>query len=161
MTGRLFTVLITVLAAALTGCAVMRSHPDSAADLAAIATFNQRYLQAINDGDIAALSALTTEDHIMLAPNRLPLIGKEANDNANRRAFEQFDIDETWTPKETVVAGDWAWQRGTYKVIATPKSGGESHTSTGNFLRIYRRQQEGSWRMIRDMFNSDQPPAAN
>jgi ketosteroid isomerase-like protein len=161
MTGRWFTVHITVLAAALTGCAVTRSHPDSIADLAAIATFNQRYLQAINDGDIAALSALTTEDHIMLAPNRPPLIGKDANDNANRRAFEQFDIDETWTPEETVVAGDWAWQRGTYQVVATPKSDGASHTSTGNFLRIYRRQPDGSWRMIRDMFNSDQPPASN
>lgn len=151
----------TVLAASLTGCAVMQSDPDTAADLAAIASFNQRYLQAINDGDLAALSALTTEEHIMLAPNRPPLIGKQANDDANRRAFEQFDIDETWTPRETEVAGDWAWQRGTYKVIATPKSGGASRTVTGNFLRIYRRQPDGSWRMIRDMFNSDQPPAAN
>lgn len=161
MTGRLFTVFITILAAGLTGCVAIRYEPDNAADLAAIATFNQRYLQAINDGDIAALSELTTNEHIMLAPNRPPLIGKQANDNANRRAFEQFDIDETWTPEETVVAGDWAWQRGIYKVVATPKSDGASHTSTGNFLRIYQRQPDGSWRMIRDMFNSDQPPAAN
>ena len=157
----LFTFFVTVLAAGLTGCVAMRSDPDTSADLAAIAAFNERYLQAINDGDIDALSDLTTDDHVMLAPNRSPLIGKQANDNANRRAFEQFDIDETWTPEETVVAGDWAWQRGAYTVVATPKSGGASRTSTGNFLRIYQRQRDGSWRMIRDMFNSDQPPAVN
>ena len=158
--SRLLAVVLAAgaIAAGLTGCTAMQSGPGTtAADLAAIAAFNQRYLQAINDGDIDTLSRLTAEDHIMLAPNRPPLAGKQANDAANRRAFEQFNIDETWTPQETVVAGDWAYQRGTYTVVAAPKSGGPSRTSTGNFLRIYRRQPDGSWRMIRDMFNSDQP----
>ena len=150
------------LGACLTGCAATQTGLDSTAvDLVAIAKFNQRYLQAINDGDIAALSGLTTEEHIMLMPNRPPLIGKEANDTANGRAFELFDFDETWTPVETEVSGSWAWQRGTYKVIAAPKAGGVSRTSTGNFLRIYWRQPDGSWRMIRDMFNSDQPLTSN
>ena len=43
-------------------------------------------------------------------------------------------------------------------VESTPKAGGEKRRSTGNFLRIYRRQPDGSWRMTRDMFNSDRPP---
>ena len=153
-------VTTTALLACLSGCAATRPAPDlRAADLAAIADFNQQYLRAINDGNIEALSALTTEGHMMLAPNRPPLQGKEGNIAAMRRAFEQFKIDETWTPVEIEVSGDWAWQRGTYKVIATPKSGGAGRTSTGNFLRIYRRQADGAWRMIRDMFNSDQPAA--
>jgi ketosteroid isomerase-like protein len=131
------------------------TSPSVDEDIAAIADFNRRYLQSINDGDIETLSSLTTDDHIMLLPNRPPLVGKEANDDANRRVFEQFDIDETWTPAETVVAGPWAYQRGTYSVAATPKAGGQTRTTTGNFLRIYRRQPDGQWRMIRDMFNSD------
>jgi ketosteroid isomerase-like protein len=151
----------SILTALLGGCAATHSSPDTAADLAAIADFNRRYLQAINDDDIEALSALTTEEHMMLMPNRPPLIGKAANVDAMRRAFAQFDFDESWTPEETEVGGDWAWQRGTFRVTATPKSGGDGSTITGKFLRIYRRQPDGSWRMIRDMFNSDQPPAAD
>jgi len=133
----------------------------SASDLAAIADFNQRYLRAINDGDVKALSDLTTDDHVLLAPNAQPLTGKSANIDAMRRAFEQFKIDESWDPVETEVSGDWAWQRGGYKVVATPKGGGTARTVTGNFLRIYQRQDDGSWRMTRDMFNSDQRPANN
>jgi ketosteroid isomerase-like protein len=129
-------------------------------DLAAISDFNRRYVQAINDGDIATLGSLTTADHIMLTPNAPPRIGKEANDAANARAFERFDIDESWTPEETVIDGDLAYQRGTYVVEAMPKAGGEKRRSTGNFLRIYRRQPDGSWRMTRDMFNNDSPPGA-
>jgi ketosteroid isomerase-like protein len=147
---------------ALAACSTTRTQPTSTAtDLAAITAFNARYLKAINDGDIATLSSLTDEDHIMVAPNRPPVVGKAANDAANGRAFQQFNIDETWTPLETVVAGNLAYQRGTFAVVASPKTGGASHTTHGNFLRIYRRQPDGSWRMSRDMFSSDQPPAAN
>jgi ketosteroid isomerase-like protein len=97
-------------------------QPSLEEDLAAIAAFNERYLTAINDENIEALSSLTTAGHVMLAPNRAPLVGKAANDEANGRAFAQFDIDETWTPIETVVSGDLAFQRGTYTTAVKPKA---------------------------------------
>src|SRR5688572_14691190 len=130
------------------------ARPTLEQDLAAIAEFNKKYLGAINNEDIATLASLTTEDHIMLAPGRPPTVGKAANDAANGRVFQQFDIVETWTPLETVVSGDLAYQRGTYTVDATPKAGGgkPSPQSRGNFLRIYRRMPDGHWRMTRDMF---------
>jgi ketosteroid isomerase-like protein len=55
-----------------------------------------------------------------------------------------FDIDETWTPQETVIDGDLAYQRGTFTVEATPKAGGNKTRTSGTFLRIYRRQPDGS-----------------
>ena len=58
-------------------------------------------------------------------------------------------------------AGDLAYQRGTFTVAVTPKAGGETHNTSGNFLRIYRRQPDGSWRRVRDMFNSDRPVGPN
>jgi ketosteroid isomerase-like protein len=132
--------------------------PTLEQDLAAIADFNRRYLQAINDEDIATLSSLTTDEHIMIASGRAPLVGKAANDAANARVFKQFDIVETWTPVETVVAGDWAYQRGTFTVAATPRAGGSTTKTSGNFLRIYKRFPGIGWRMTRDMFNSESAP---
>ena len=142
------------LLASLSGCATTRS---TASDEAAIAAFNARYLKAINDGDFATLSRLTTEDHIMLAPNRRAIVGKRANDEANQRTNQAFNIVESWTPVETVISGDMAYQRGTFTVAASPKAGGNTHHISGNFLRIYRRQPDGGWSMTIDMFNSDQP----
>jgi ketosteroid isomerase-like protein len=151
-----------IAAAALTACGANESQqPPLEEDLAAIEAFNQAYLKAINDEDIAALSALTTDGHIMLMPGRAPLVGKAANDEANGRAFEQFDFEETWTPVETVVSGDWGHQRGTFTTIIIPKDGSERREVSGNFLRIYQRQPDGEWRMIRDMFNSGAPAPGN
>ncbi len=80
----------------LASCASMGSGASShAADEAAIAAFNKRYLGAINAGDIATLSSLTTDGHIMIAPGRPPTVGKAANDAANGRAFQMFNIVET------------------------------------------------------------------
>jgi ketosteroid isomerase-like protein len=150
-------VALAVGAAVFSGAVRVSAQSTLAADLAAIAEFNRRYLQAINDEDIATLSSLTTEDHIMIASGRPPLVGKAANDAANARVFKQFDIVETWTPVETVVDGNLAYQRGTFTVAATPRAGGNTTNTRGNFLRIYRRLPDVGWRMVRDMFNSEQP----
>jgi ketosteroid isomerase-like protein len=145
----------------LAACSTTRPHPaDTAAQLAAITAFNARYLKAINDGDIATLSSLTNDDHIMILPNRQPVTGKAANDAANGRTFQNSKIDESWTPLETVIDGDLAYQRGTFTVIATPKAGGATRSTHGNFMRIYRRRPDGSWWMTRDMFSADQPSPA-
>jgi len=143
-----------IAASLLVGCAPHSAAPSLEEDLAAIEAFNRQYLGAINDENIDALSALTTDGHIMLPPNRAPVVGKQANDAANGAAFERFDFDEDWYPEETVVSGDLAFQRGTFKTVATPKAGGDSRTVTGSFMRIYMRQDNGEWRMVRDMFNS-------
>lgn len=149
--------------AALCTLTVLATHAQESvsveADLAAIEDFNRRYVQAINDGDIDTLAALTTDDHIMLTPNRPPLAGKAALVEAMTRAFGQTEIDETWTPVETVIDGDLAYQRGTYVVRARAKGGNdETRVTTGSFLRIYRRQPNGEWRMTRDVFNTHPLP---
>jgi ketosteroid isomerase-like protein len=128
----------------------------SAADEAAIAEFNRRYLQAINDGDIATLASLTTDGHMMVSSGGAPLAGKQALVDAMTRAFQTTDFDESWAPEETVVSGDLAYQLGTFVVVAKPKSGGAESRITGNFLRIYRNIG-GAWFMVRDTFNSQQP----
>jgi len=130
---------------------------DTSADLAEITEFNARYLKAINDEDIATLSSLTTDDHMMIVAGREPTHGKEANDAANGRVFEQFEIDETWTPLETVIDRNLAFQRGTWTVAAKPRAGGPANNSTGKFVRIYQRQEDGSWRMTRDVLLTDPP----
>ena len=133
-----------------------QSKPTLEEDLAAIAAFNAKYLKALNDEDIDTLASLTTEDHILISSGRAPTVGKAANDAANARVFKQFDIVETWTPLETVVDGNLAYQRGTFTVEATPRAGGNTTKSSGNFLRIYKRFPDIGWRMVRDMFNSTQ-----
>ena len=148
--GSLLSALLAI------GCS-RETQPTFADDLAAITAFNERYLRSINEEDIAALSDLTTDGHIMLPPNSEPVVGKSANDAMNGGAFDRYDFSETWTPVETVIDGNLAFQRGTFTTIATPKGDGQRLEVNGSFMRIYQRQANGDWRMTRDMFNSSTP----
>ena len=103
---------------------------------------------------------MTTDGHVMLVPNREPVVGKSANDAMNGGAFERYDFSETWTPVETVIDGNLAFQRGTFTTVATPKGDGDRLEVSGSFMRIYQRQPNGDWRMTRDMFNSSTPLTA-
>jgi ketosteroid isomerase-like protein len=151
-------VSVSLVSAALSTAACDYYPPPTfAEDLAQITVFNERYLQSINEEDIETLSTLTTDGHVMLPPNSEPIVGKSANDALNGGAFERYDFRETWTPVETVIDGDLAFQRGTFTTIATPKGEGERLEVNGSFLRIYQRQPDGEWRMTRDMFNSSTP----
>jgi uncharacterized protein (TIGR02246 family) len=151
------SVFVAALLATLLGAPLAeRANAQSAADEAAIAEFNRKYLKAINDGDIDTLAALTTEDHMMISSGGAPLTGKKALVDAMTRAFQNNKFNESWEPQETVVSGDLAYQRGTFVVEATPKAGGEMSRTTGNFLRIYRKIGN-TWFMVRDTFNSQRP----
>ena len=154
------SILVTTLTVLLAAGCSTEAKPSFAEDLAAITGFNERYLAAINSENIAALSALTTDGHIMLPPNQEPVVGKAANDAMNGGAFERYEFSETWQPVETVIDGDLAFQRGTFTTIATPRGDGERLEVSGSFMRIYQRQANGEWRMTRDMFNSSTPLTA-
>ena len=67
------TIGLAALVLLVTGCG-QPQRPSYEEDLAAITEFNARYLGAINDEDIATLSSLTTEGHVILIPNREPIV---------------------------------------------------------------------------------------
>jgi ketosteroid isomerase-like protein len=151
-----YTFAAALLVAGLAAPVAQRASAQPAsttADEAAIAEFNRRYVQAINDGDIDTLASLTTEGHMMISSGGPPLTGKQALVDAMKRIFETTDFDESWAPEETVVSGDLAYQRGTFVVVSRPKAGGAETRMTGNFLRIYRKIDD-AWFMVRDSFNA-------
>jgi len=155
---KIFKSIALLAVLGLSACAGMPRQYSQAEDLAGIDAFNKRYLQAINDGDADTLIALTVEDHIMMMPNQPTVSGKAKLDAASRRMAQQFKIHETWHPIETVIDGRLAYQRGTFSTAVTPKAGGPARTTDGKFLRIYRRQNDGSWTMVIDSFSGDRPP---
>lgn len=140
----------------LAGCASTRE-----ADLAAILETNRLTLQALNSNDLELLNSLVAENHIMMLPGRGDLAGREAITAANRNLVESWTNVENWTPQETEVFGDFAYQRGTFDLTLTPKKAGvRAIRSKGKYLHIYQRQKDGRWLMIRDMFSDDGSVAA-
>jgi uncharacterized protein (TIGR02246 family) len=155
-----YRLIVLMTLAALAGCAT-RPPADTTAALAAIMETNRLTLQALNSNDLELMNSLVAENHIMMMPGRADLAGREAILAANKNLVESWTNVETWTPDETVVFGDHAYQRGRFDITLTPKKEGvRAIRSKGKYLHIYQQQKDGRWLMIRDMFSDDGSVAA-
>jgi len=158
--------LLAILAATLLfGCTPPAQQPepggeDSAsykADVQAILDLEQRVFDAQIAGDIDAWMSSFAEDAIVMEPNLPALTTKLAIRQRNEPIFEQFDLHEESDDREVEVAGDWGYIRAHWIWIQTPKGGGEAVKDTGDSIWIVRRQPDGSWKITRGIYNSENP----
>ena len=129
---------------------------DVAADTTAIHALIDKVSAAFNSNDAGATAATYVDDAIMMNPNQAAAEGKQAIQAAYEAIFKENVAKIVHTPLETQVAGDWAYQRGSYAQSFTPKSGKPLEDS-GKFLEILKRQPDGSWKSHRLIYNSDNP----
>jgi uncharacterized protein (TIGR02246 family) len=102
---------------------------------------------------------LWTEDGIQLPPGSPPIVGKEQIRERNKSALvDLFTMDGSITNEEVQVSGDLAVARGTYATTLTPKDGSEEIFIDGKYMTLLKRQPDGSWKIHRDIFNSNMPP---
>ncbi len=71
--------------------------------------------------------------------------------------IDAFDTKMSVTPMEIVVTGPWAYSRGVYTQDMKAKSTGKIIHVDGKFLTILKQQDDGSWKIFRDCFNSNVP----
>ena len=77
---------------------------------------------------------------------------------AFKARVEANDTKMSITPLEIVIAGPWAYSRGTFTQDLTAKATGQTVHVDGKFLTIFRKQPSGAWKIYRDCFNSNVPP---
>ena len=148
--------IISGLTLLLVGCA-----PQESADLEAVtAAVNQiwnQYSSSLNSGDLDRWLSLWTEGGVQMPPGEPPVIGKDQIRARNKGVLDRFTFNIEITNEEVGVAGDWAFARGTYKATLTPKEGGVPTPVDGKYMTILQRQPDGSWKIYRDIFNSNVP----
>ncbi len=123
-----------------------------------IGKIGEDFNAAYNAGDAAALADLFTDDAVLIPPNGAPHTGKERIQSRYQWRFDQFTVKHSINTEETKVAGDWAFSRGTYKLLLTPKEEGEPSEVTGMYILICQRQRDDSWKIARLIWNGNHPP---
>jgi uncharacterized protein (TIGR02246 family) len=157
------------LGAALVIVATTGCHPSGAGsgpdttqtvehDRAAINKTRNEYVSAWKAGDAVQITGLYTGDALVLYPNQPAVEGKTAILGYFRSFFAEFpQNDFDLTSAEIEIVGPWAFDRGFYKWKGVPRVGGEALLDHGKYLVILQRQADGSWKVFRDMDNSDRP----
>lgn len=132
-----------------------------------IGQVRDRYIAAVNDGDLDVLMALWAEDGTLSPPGQPSAEGKEAIRGWYQGMFRQADADVDITSTESRIAGDWAFDRGTFTMKLAPKGPspspqGATDPATGpataevtdgnaaktfRYVVILKREGSGDWKV--------------
>jgi uncharacterized protein (TIGR02246 family) len=138
----------------LPGCS--REQQKVSAATAADALWKD-YSESLNSGDLDRWLALWTEDGVQMPPDEPAITGIDSIEARNAAMLDRFTFDIGITNQEVETAGDWAFARGTYRARLMPKNGGRPVSIDGKYMTILARQPDGSWKIHRDIFNSNTP----
>jgi ketosteroid isomerase-like protein len=108
--------------------------PDSAARDSAAYQAHANYVRVINSNNTDSLVSMLTDDVIYRTRWEKPV-------------------------REFVISGDYAFERYDYTSTDTPVAGGKPVVDAGWGFVVYHRDADGVWRVARDAFGPDHPPA--
>ncbi len=86
------------------------------------------------------------------------ITGRAAIREDMAKAFADTAFTLTWEPLQSDASGDLGYTNGTYEARFRDAKG-NAMTRTGRYLTIWKKQADGSWKVVRDIGVQDAPPA--
>jgi uncharacterized protein (TIGR02246 family) len=129
----------------------------SAADRATIDSLHIAFAAAAVASDFTKVASMYTDDASVLPPNAPIASGRIAIKNVLSQFPPLGEMKLITT--EAHGTADMAAVRGTYMLLFAPP-GQLAFSDTGKFVELWRKQADGNWLIVWDIFNSDKPPVA-
>jgi ketosteroid isomerase-like protein len=128
----------------------------------AIRDLDEQWSKAAGAKDVDKTISFYSDEALVMPPNAPSATTKEAI----RKIWKDLltDASISWKTKEVEVAqsGDIGYTSGTYEVTMTDPTGTPVN-DRGKYLEVWKKQADGSWKCVADIWNSDLPasvPAA-
>jgi len=157
---RLNTLFVFLFLLALsTACQTQGTSDTRAADEAALKKLDDEWSKATGSRDVEKMISYYSDDAMVMLPNIPTLTGKESI-----RTFWSSMLDSGFsggwnaTKVEVARSGDLAYVTGSYQ-FNDNEGGGKSMTDKGRYFAVWKKQADGSWKCVADMFSSDMPVA--
>jgi len=154
--------LATILA--VTGCGHVTVSTSNSHDteVQALRDADAAWAQAWASKDVDKAVAGFADDATVLDPNLAAIIGRE-NFRANLKPFfadKNFAIHWDAAKVDVAQSGDLGYTQGTLTYTITDPSTGQPFTDRAKYLTVWKKQADGSWRVVEDTYNTDLPAAA-
>ena len=142
---------------------VSQAGAPSAAEVAAVqASIDSSlalFMDAMKRGDSRAAASIFADDAIVMQAGAKAVRGQAEIIAANAATFAAITVPEmTIRTSDLIVSGNYAIETGTYDMMIVPK-GGKAMQDVGKYVSVWRREPGGAWKIIRDVVNTDIPPA--
>ena len=125
---------------------------------AAIEEAAMAWESAFNAGDGKGVAELYTEDAALFPPDAERVDGKAAIAEFWQGAIDSGLADADLETVEVIESGDLAYEVGEVSLSA-PGSDGARMPVSGKYIVVWQRADDDNWRLHRDIWNMNPPPA--
>jgi uncharacterized protein (TIGR02246 family) len=115
-----------------------------------------RWTTAVEAGNVEQLGRLMSDDIIVIHGNGRTVSGREAVMADFAHSFESFCLKQSVESEETVIAGDWAFDRARVHTTISPLKGGDTKEIDSRTLTILRKEGPRGWCVARSIGVIDQ-----
>ncbi len=135
----------------LTAICLWGAAPAIAQDKATIQSLSDKFAQAFNAGDAAAVAALYTEDAVILPPGGEMMKGKSAIQAFWKGAAEQLGDGKLTTVDVKPLGSEAAREIGTFSFRT---KGSQPQDITGKYVVLWEKVG-GDWKLATDICNTN------
>lgn len=145
----------TADSAAAAAASSVASDTDPATVRRTIEAANARYVDALKRADTTGAAAYYADDAVSLPQNQEARRGHAAiAKGLGEDARAMRVTDAKFTTEDVMVGGDLAVETGAYD-ITLQRTTGEDIKDNGKYITVWKRQPDGSWKIVRDIYNSN------
>jgi ketosteroid isomerase-like protein len=147
-------IFLLLLLAFSTACQTQATSTDEAA----LRKLDDEWSKAAGSRDVDKTISYYSDDAVVMPPNIPTLTGKEPIRTLWKSMLGSPDFSGGWkaTKVEVARSGDLAYVSGTYEFNEKDDSG-KPITDKGKYLEVWKKQADGNWKCVADMFSSDLP----
>ncbi len=150
--------LSMVLALSLVTLAACAPKANDPADIQAVKDTGPAYDKFANAADANGLaSSFYAADAIRMDPNQPASSGAAAIRATLEKSYAQSTENVRDVIDDVHVMGSLAVAKGTFEGKSTSKATGTESPVKGKFITLYRKEADGSWKAVWDIYNSDLP----
>lgn len=149
--------LLATLTFTLLACQPAAPAGLSAADEQALRAADAASVAHIVAKDWAGFAGDFAENGVLLPPNGEPVTGRAAIQTWAGAFPPMTEFKGGAT--DVLGSGDLAVVQGTYALVLAPPGAPAPVSDHGKYLAVYRKQTDGSWKVVRDIWNSNLPLA--
>ena len=132
-----------------------------AADDQALRDLDAQWSRDAGAKDLEKTVSYYAESAVVMPPNASAATTKESIRSAWKEMLTTPGAAISWkaTKVEVAKSGDLAYVSGTYEETMTDASG-KPVKDRGKYVEIFKKQADGTWKVVADIWNSDLPASA-
>ena len=136
------------------------ADPGSA-DRAGVESATVAFHQALRTNDLDGFMSYVAEDVVFMPPGEPLVRGRGAVREWMTAFLAHYKTTSlTLDGREVFVGVDWAVELGTFEWALQPVAGGAPAVDRGNYMQLWKKQSDNTWRFAREVYNSSVPPAS-